>query len=374
REEIGKSGFAHFFEHMMFEGSEHAPKGTFDKLLPNNNGSTNTDRTNYYETIPPNKLEQAIWLESDRMGYLLDAVTQQRFEVQRATVKNERGQRYDNAPYGLANEVIAKNLYPYGHPYSWMTIGYLEDLNRSDVADLKNFFLRWYGPNNATLTVGGDVKPADVLKLVDKYFGSIPRGPEVTAVKVPAVQLAGDRYVTHVDNYARLSRLYVSRPTVPNFHPDMVALDCLAEILGQGKNSVLYQTAVKKQLALQASAYQFNSELAGEFRFDLVPAAGKTLADMEAIVRAALDSFEVRGVRDEDIAKFKGAQEAQLINGLQSVQGKVTQLAAYQTFTGNPNKIAEELAEIRKLTKEDVMRVYNQYVKGKGAVILSVVP
>ncbi|GAB4093015.1 M16 family metallopeptidase [Flaviaesturariibacter terrae] len=374
REEIGKSGFAHFFEHMMFEGSEHAPKGTFDKLLPNNNGSTNTDRTNYYETIPPNKLEQAIFLESDRMGFLLDAVTQKRFEVQRATVKNERGQRYDNAPYGLAYEVISKNLYPYGHPYSWMTIGYLEDLNRSNAEDLKNFFLRWYGPNNATLTIGGDVKPADVLKLVEKYFGAIPRGPEVSPVKVPSVQLSGDRYVTHVDNYARLPRLYVTQPTVPLYHPDMVALDCLAEILGQGKNSVLYQTMVKKQLALQASAFQNNSELAGIFAFDVVPAAGKTLADMEKLLRAALDSFEVRGVRDEDIAKFKGAQEAQLINGLQSVSGKVTQLAAYQTFTGNPNKIAGELAEIRALKKEDVLRVYNQYVKGKGAVWLSVVP
>jgi len=374
REEIGKSGFAHFFEHMMFEGSEHAPKGTFDKLLPNNNGSTNTDRTNYYETIPPNKLEQALWLESDRMGFLLDAVTQKRFEVQRATVKNERGQRYDNAPYGLANEAISKNLYPYGHPYSWMTIGYLEDLNRSDVNDLKNFFLRWYGPNNATLTIGGDVKPAEVMKLVEKYFGAIPRGPEVKPVQVPAVLVDKERYVTHVDNYARLPRLYVALPSVPNYHPDMVALDCLAEILGQGKNSVLYQTLVKKQLALNASAYQFNSELAGQFRFDVVPAPGKSLADMEKLLRAALDSFEQRGVTDEDIAKFKGAQESELINGLQSVSGKVTQLAAWQTFTGSPNKIGEELAEIRKLRKEDVLRVYRQYVKGKGAIILSVVP
>jgi zinc protease len=374
REEIGKSGFAHFFEHMMFEGSDHAPKGTFDKLLPNNNGSTNLDRTNYYETIPPNKLEQAMWLESDRMAYLLDAVTQKRFEVQRATVKNERGQSYDNRPYGLANETISKNLYPYGHPYSWMTIGYLEDLNRSDVNDLKNFFLRWYGPNNATLTIGGDVKPAEVIKLVEKYFGAIPRGPEVKPVQVPTVVVASDRYVTHVDNYARLPRLYATYPSVPNFHPDMVALDCLAEILGQGKNSVLYQTMTKKQLALSASAFQYNSELAGSFFFDITPAGGKSLAEMETLLRASFDSFEKRGVTDEDIAKFKGATESQMINGLQSVSGKVSQLASAQTFTGNPNKIVEELAEIRALKKEDVMRVYNQYIKGKGAVILSVVP
>jgi zinc protease len=378
REEIGKSGFAHFFEHMMFQGSDHVADEQHFKTVQaaggTLNGTTNQDRTNYFETVPSNQLEKMLWLESDRMGFLLDAVTQKKFEVQRSTVKNERGQNYDNRPYGLANETTSKNLYPYGHPYSWMTIGYLEDLNRSDANDLKNFFLRWYGPNNATVSVGGDVKPADVIKLVEKYFGSIPRGPEVKPVKVPAVVVDKDRYVTQVDNYARLPRLFVTIPTVPNFHPDMVALDCLAEILGQGKNSVLYQSAVKKQLALNATAFQSNSELAGEFEFDLVPSPGKSLADMEKIVRTAFDEFEKRGVTDEDIAKFKGAQESQMINGLQSVSGKVSRLASYQTFTGNPNKIADELAEIRSLKKEDVMRVYNQYIKGKGAVILSVVP
>ncbi|TCZ68831.1 M16 family metallopeptidase [Flaviaesturariibacter aridisoli] len=378
REEIGKSGFAHFFEHMMFQGSDHVADEQHFKLVQaaggTLNGTTNQDRTNYFETVPSNQLEKMLWLESDRMGFLLDAVTQKKFEVQRSTVKNERGQNYDNRPYGLANETISRNLYPYGHPYSWMTIGYLEDLNRSNADDLKNFFLRWYGPNNATVSVGGDVKPAEVVKLVEKYFGSIPRGPEVTPVKVPAVVVDKDRYVSMVDNYARLPRFYYSLPTVPNYHPDMVALDCLAEILGQGKNSVLYQTAVKKQLALQATAFHSNSELAGEFEFDLVPAPGKSLADMEKLVRAAFDSFEVRGVTDEDITKFKGAQESQMINGLQSVSGKVSRLASYQTFTGNPNKIGEELSEIRKLTKEDVLRVYRQYIKGKGAVILSVVP
>src|SRR6187551_2525384 len=183
REEIGKSGFAHFFEHMMFQGSDHVKDEEHFKIVTESggtlNGSTNRDRTNYYETVPSNQLEKTLWLESDRMGFLLDAVTQQKFEIQRATVKNERGQNYDNRPYGLATEVIAKNLYPYGHPYSWLTIGYVEDLNSVDVNDLKNFFLRWYGPNNATLTIGGDVNPKAVVKLVEKYFGAIPRGPKV---------------------------------------------------------------------------------------------------------------------------------------------------------------------------------------------------
>src|SRR5688572_10011996 len=219
REEIGKSGFAHFFEHMMFQGSDHVADEQHIKIVSDAggtmNGTTNRDRTNYFETVPANHLEKMLWLEADRMGFLLDAVTQKKFEVQRATVKNERGQSYDNRPYGLANETISKNLYPYGHPYSWMTIGYVEDLNRVDVKDLKNFFLRWYGPNNATVSVGGDVKPAEVVRLVEKYFGVIPPGPKVEKVVVPPVQLSADRYVSYTDNYARTPQLSITYPTVP---------------------------------------------------------------------------------------------------------------------------------------------------------------
>lgn len=376
REQIGKSGFAHFFEHMMFMGSDNAPEKLHDKITigngGSNNGSTNEDRTNYYETVPSNVLEPVLWLEADRMGYLVDAVTQKKFEIQRSTVKNERGQRVDNAPYGLIGETLAKYIYPYGHPYSWPVIGYMEDLNRSDVNDLKNFFLRWYGPNNATLTVGGDVTPAQVVKLVEKYFGSIPSCPAVSPVKTEPVKLESTRYASYVDNYARLPRLEIVYPTIPNYHQDMPALECLAQILGQGRNSLLYQNLVKKQFALQASAFSSLSELAGEFSFDILPQSGHSLKEMEQIFRATLDSFERRGVTDEDVAKFKGGFESQMINGLQSVQGKVSRLAAFQTFTGNPNKIADLLKMYSSLTKEDVMNAYNTYIKGKNAVVLSV--
>lgn len=378
REEIGKSGFAHFFEHMMFQGSDHVKDEEHFKMVTEAggtlNGSTNRDRTNYYETVPSNQLEKMLWLEADRMGFLLDAVTQKKFEIQRATVKNERGQNYDNRPYGLLQEVTAKNLYPYGHPYSWLTIGYIEDLNRVGVNDLKNFFLRWYGPNNATVTVGGDVKTADVVKLVEKYFGSIPRGPEVNKVQVPPVELEKDRYASYVDNYVRLPLLNVVFPTVPNYHKDMAALSCLAQILGQGNNSILYKQLVKPQLAYQANVYSQLSELAGEFMIIVVPMPGKTLPDMEKLVRAALDSFEKRGVTEDDIQKFKGDAEARYINGLQSVSGKVFQLAAFQTFTGNPNMISKLLKMYTSVTKEDVMRVYNTYIKGKHSVVVSVLP
>ena len=378
REEIGKSGFAHFFEHMMFQGSDNVADEQHFKIVSDAggtlNGSTNRDRTNYYETVPSNQLEKMLWLEADRMGYLLDAVTQKKFEIQRSTVKNERGQNYDNRPYGLAGETASRNLYPYGHPYSWLTIGYVEDLNRGNVDDLKNFFLRWYGPNNATVTIGGDVKTIDVVKLVDKYFGVIPRGPEVKPVVVPPTVLTTDRYASYIDNYAKLPLLLIQYPTVPNYHKDMGALTCLAQVLGQGKNSVLYQQLVKKQLALQANSFSQLSELAGEMGFQLIPSPGKSLAVLDSMFRNSLDSFEARGVTDDDIAKFKGGIEAQQINGLQSVAGKVSQLAAFQTFAGNPNKIADLIKMYQAVTKEDVMRVYNQYIKGKHAVFLSVLP
>ena len=377
REEIGKSGFAHFFEHMMFEGSDHVGKGEHFKVVTEAggtlNGSTNQDRTNYFETVPSNQLEKMIWLEADRMGYLLDAVTQEKFENQRSTVKNERGQNYDNRPYGLTGEFTSKNLYPYGHPYSWLTIGYVEDLNRVNVNDLKNFFLRWYGPNNATLTVAGDVKAADVVKLAEKYFNSIPKGPDVQKTILPKVSVASDRYVSFTDNYARLPQLSKAYPTVPDYDKDMAALACLAQVLGQGKTSILYQQLVKPKKALNASAFSSLSELAGEFNFRITPYPGKTLGAMDSLLKEALVSFETRGVTDEDIAKFKGGIEATYMNRLQSVQGKGAQLAAFQTYTGTPNMIGKLLDIYRSVTREDVWRVYSEYIKDKHGVTVSVI-
>ena len=376
REEIGKSGFAHFFEHMMFEGSDHVTKGQHFKVVTEAggtlNGSTNQDRTNYFETVPSNQLEKMLWLEADRMGFLLDAVTQEKFDNQRSTVKNERGQNYDNRPYGLTGEFSAKNLYPYGHPYSWLTIGYVEDLNRVSVNDLKNFFLRWYGPNNATLTIAGDVKTADVLKLAEKYFSSIPKCPAVEKTVLPRAVVDADRYASYTDNYARLPQLSKVYPTVPNYDKDMAPLACLAEILGRGKTSILYQELVKPKKALNASTFSQLSELAGEFSFSITPFPGKSLAAMDSLLKNALDMFEKRGVTDEDIIKFKGGIEAQYINRLQSVQGKGSQLAAFQTLAGNPNMIGKLLNMYQDVTKEDVWRVYNEYIKDKHSVTVSV--
>lgn len=377
REQDGRSGFAHFFEHMMFQGSEHVGDEQHFKIVSEAggtlNGTTNLDRTNYFEVLPSNQLEVAMWLESDRMGFLLDSVTQKKFEVQRATVKNERGQNYDNRPYGLAGEKSSAALYPTTHPYSWLTIGYIEDLNRVDVNDLKKFFMRWYGPNNATLTVSGDVTPAQVVKLAEKYFGPIVPGPEVKPQTFPAVVLDRDRYVSYEDNI-RAPMIDFSFPTVPARSPDEAPLDVLADVLAGGKSSIFYQNFVKSNMALSANAGHPTAELAGTFDITVRTFPDKSLAQMDSLVRYSLLEFEKRGVTDEDIKKYLAGFETQMINSLSSVQGKGAMLASNETFTGNANYIVKEIERYNKVTKEDVMRVYNKYIKNKFAVVLSVCP
>jgi len=379
REEMGKSGFAHFFEHMMFQGSENVADEEHFKIVTEAggtmNGSTSTDRTNYYQTVPVNQLEKVLWLESDRMGFMVDAVTQKKFENQRDTVKNERGRNYDNRPYGLLNERVSEALYPDGHPYSWPTIGYIEDLNRADVNDLKKFFLQWYGPNNATVTIGGDIDIENTLKMVNKYFGSIPRGPDIPQTIKTPISLTEDLYISMEDN-VHLPLLYMSFPTVSARHPDEAPLDILSEILGGGNTSLLYKNLVKNQIAVQAQVTHPCRELTCSFNLLALPhpASGKNLADLEQIIRDSILEFETRGVEDDDLTKVKAKMEASFIFGLQSVRGKVSQLAANQIYTGNPNFIENDIARYNNVTKEDVLRVFNQYIKGQHGVIMSIVP
>lgn len=379
REEPGKSGFAHFFEHMMFQGSENVADEQHFKIVTEAggtmNGTTSSDRTNYYQTVPVNQLEKMLWLESDRMGYLLDAVTQEKFEVQRETVKNERGQRIDNVPYGLIGERVAEALYPVNHPYSWQTIGYIDDLNRVNVNDLKAFFLRWYGPNNATITIGGDIDKTETLSLVKKYFQDIKRGPAVEKPVAPLVVLEEDRYISFEDN-VHLPLIFITYPTVKVRHEDEAPLDLLSTILGGGKTSLFYKNLVKKQIAVQAAVSHPCQELACNFSLYALPhpASGKSLADIEKIIRETLIEFETRGVEDDDLIKAKASMEASFVFGLQSVAGKVSQLARNETFNDNPNYIEKDIERYSKVTKADVIRVYQQYVKDKKAVILSVVP
>ncbi|MGL5905297.1 MAG: M16 family metallopeptidase [Shewanella sp.] len=379
RELAGRSGFAHLFEHMMFQGSANvADEQHFEVVTEAGgtlNGTTNTDRTNYFQTVPNNQLEKMLWLESDRMGFLLPALTSQKFEVQRETVKNERAQRIDNQPYGRMNERFNQAFYPQGHPYSWPVIGWPEDLNRATVDDVKHFFQRWYGPNNATLTIGGDFDEMQTLAWINQYFGEIPKGPEVLPDPKTPVELASTRYISMEDN-VHLPLIRMAFPTVYASHGDEAALDLLANILGGGKTSLLYKNLVKDGYAVQASVSHPCQELACQMSIYALanPAKGVTLAQLEQQILDSINEFEQRGVTEADLQKVKVQFEAETIFGLQSVKGKVSTLALNQTMFGEPNKIAADLARYANVTKDDVMRVFQKYIKNKPQVVMSVVP
>ncbi len=379
REEPGRSGFAHFFEHMMFEGSKNVGRGEFTKIISNAggtlNGTTNSDRTNYYETMPINQLETALWLEADRMGLLLDAVTQEQFDVQRAAVKNERGQRVDNRPYGRTSETMMKNLYPPDHPYSWPVIGWLEDLDAAELNDLKRFFLRWYGPNNATLTIGGDIDIQQTLEWVTRYFGPIPSGPEVEQLQPRPGSLGADRYVTLEDNI-HLPAIAMLFPTVYYRHPDEAPLDLATKVIGMGRASLLYQRLVQTGRAVSAYVTHACRELACEMAFIVIqnPASGETLAEMEEAIRETMREFTERGVNEDDLQKFIAGFESGQVFGMQSVAGKVRNLAYSEVFNGDPKTATDDIERYAAVTAEEAVKAFDKYIKDRPAVILSIVP
>lgn len=377
RELPGQSGFAHFFEHMMFQGSKHVKDQEHFKTVTASggivNGSTNRDRTNYYQTVPANELEKMLWLESDRMGFLLEAVSQRKFEIQRDTVKNERAQSYENRPYGLVQEALIAALYPANHPYSWSTIGHVDDLNRVDVSALKSFFLRWYGPNNATLTIGGDINVEQTLSWIQKYFGDIPRGPDVLPADKWPVKIEQDRFVT-IEDKIEQSMLVMSWPTQYPLASSKLSLDMLASVLGQGRNSVLYQSLVKTGKVLSASVYQNCAELSCSFQLYVLANQGGDLKTVRKDVLKVLDSLKERGIKQSDLLQVKGMAEADAVFSLQSVAGKVSQLAENETFYGEPERLSHWLKQLNAVSVKDVEGAFEQFVWNKPSVNVSVVP
>ena len=377
REQSGRSGFAHFFEHMMFQGSKNVADEQHFKIITEAggtlNGTTNSDRTNYFETVPSNQLEKMLWLEADRMGFLLDSVTQLKFEVQRATVKNERGQRYDNAPNGLVSEKIGEALYPQGHPYSWTTIGYIEDLNRVDVNDLKRFYLRWYGAKNAVLTLSGDFNTDSCLKWIQMYFGSIPAGPEVSPMLKNPVVLNQNRYISYTDN-VKFPMLVFAFPSAPAYSNDDAALDALAQILAGSQSSPFYKDFIECKKAVSANAFQYSRELAGQFEIRIRANAGSNLKEIETQLKNTLMEWAKRGPSDDDVKRFKAQYRSNLWNQLNTVQGKGSLLASYHTLAGDAYFLNQEYQHVNDITKEDIRRVFERYIFNQPAVILSCVP
>jgi zinc protease len=379
RETPGKTGFAHLFEHMMFQESENLARGQFVKNVSNAggsfNGSTSQDRTNYFELVPKNALELALWMESDRMGYLENTVTKTSLANQQNVVQNEKRQSYDNAPYGFNQGLILKNLYPKGHPYNWTVIGEMEDLTNATVEDVRAFHKKYYSPGNATLVISGDITKEEVKKLVAKYFGEIPAGEKVEKRSAMPVQLASTIRLYHEDNFARIPQLTMVFPTVERFSKDSYALDFLGELLANSKKAPLYKVLVlEKKLTTRVMARNGSQELAGAFNISVSANPGVNLTEIEKAIFEGFDKFEKDGFSEDDLTRIKAETETQYFSRFSSVQGKGFMLAEYEMNTGDPGYYKKDLEMINAVTMADIKAVYNKYIKGKNFIETSFVP
>ncbi len=373
----GRTGFAHLFEHVMFTGSGHVPYGLHDKLTEgvggSNNGTTSNDRTTYYETIPSNYLESSLWIEADRMGFLLDSLDLAKLNAQRDIVKNERRQGVDNQPYGRAGEILAQATYPASHPYSWDVIGSMEDLSAATEEDVKSFFRLYYAPNNAFLAIVGDFDPAQAKAWVQKYFGDIPRGKAITRPTVAPVVLDAERRLVYEDR-VQLPRLYVQWPTVGEKHDDRFALDVLGSILSGPRTARLTKALVyDKQSAASVSAFQGTNEDVGDFGMTITPRPGNTLTDLEQAADAVIETLKAEGPTAEEIQKATAGEELGFVRGLESNLGKALRLSDGAGFHGDAGYFRTEYSKGQSVTAADVKRVANKYLT-KGRVVLSIVP
>ena len=373
----GRTGFAHLFEHVMFTGSGHVPYGLHDKLTEGvgggNNGSTTNDRTNYYETIPSNYLESALWLESDRMGYLLDTLDIAKLNAQRDVVKNERRQSYDNQPYGRVSEIFSAAMYPKGHPYSWPVIGSMTDLSAAAEEDVKAFFRLYYAPNNATLAVVGDFDPAQTKAWIERYFSDLPKGQAVERPSVAPAKLAASKRLVYEDR-VRVPRLYIQWPSVGVRNDDDYALSVMGSILSGSRTARLTKALVyDSQLASQIIAFENSDEDVGVFQVIVIPRPEHTLTELEAAVDQVLQKFISEGPTAEELQKAKSGLELDFLRGLESNLGKANQLLDGAVFHNNAGQFSVDYQKTLAVTAADVKRVAAKYLSG-SRIVLSVVP
>jgi zinc protease len=381
REKTGRTGFAHLFEHLMFEGSGHVKEGDFDNLLEGaggeNNGSTSLDRTNYYITVPSSALELALFLESDRMGYLLEAMSPAKVDGQRDVVKNERRQGVENQPYGQAFITLYEMLFPKGHPYHWPTIGYMDDLSAASYEDVTEFFKRYYGPNNATLVVAGDIDMEPTRTLVEKWFSDVKRGPAVDVLSAPPVRLAETAARTITDR-VQLPRLYLAWVTPREFAPGDAELSMLADILAGGKSSRLHKRLVYElQIAQNVFAFQRSAALDSVFGIVATARPGHTLAEIKTVIDEELETLRAAPPTDREVEQSRNGIEAAFYAALERVHGfggRADQLNAYLTATGNPDYFAEDLARYHALAPADLQSAARSWLPADRRVELSVVP
>ena len=379
RETPGKTGFAHLFEHMMFQESQHVGQDQFFKKIQNAggtlNGGTGRDATSYYEVLPKNALEMALWMEADRMGYLLSTVTPEAFANQQGVVINEKKQRVDNQPYGYTWYAINKLLYPEGHPYNWPIIGSMKDLLNATVADIQKFHAKFYVPNNATLVVAGDFNRKQTKEWIKKYFGNINPSDSVKDPKPIPAELDKQRRAYYECPFAKSPQLSMVFPAVPSFHEDVYALDYLSDLLSDGKNAPLYKVLVEeKKLTPGIGARSSNGEIAGSFSVSTRAFPTTSLEDVEQAIKEAFTRFETEGFTDQDLERLKIRTETSFYNGLASILSKSFRLAYYNEYAGSPDFIKDDLAKTLAVTKEDIWRVYNTYIKNKPYVLLNVIP
>lgn len=377
-EKPGRTGFAHLFEHIMFEGSGNVPEGMFDKWLEaaggNNNGSTTTDRTNYFEEIPSNALELALFLESDRMGYLLKAMSPGKVDGQRDVVKNERRQSYENRPYGMAFPTIDEQLFSKDHPYHWPTIGSMEDLSAASYEDVVEFFKKYYAPNNASLVIAGDIDPQDTRKLVEKWFADVPGGAWVEPIDPPVAAVREEKRVILEDN-VQLPRLYLAWLSPAFYAPGDAELDIFANVLAGGKNSRLYKRLVYDlQIAQDVSAFQSSSRLASKFFVIATARSGHSLAELDSVIARELELLRTEGPTEREVQRAVNQYESGFLDRIEDIGGKADQLNGYLFSTGNPDYFNEDLSRYKAVGSRDVQSIASTYLKDNSRIVLSIVP